>query len=704
MLERQNVVDASGLPRLVPNLVIAPQPASNSAASVFIRGVGNGEPSTVSEQGVGIYLDGVYLARSSGVVFDLLEMERIEVLRGPQGTLFGRNTIGGAIQLVTKRPADDFHVTAKAGIARFSDRFVRSRIDTGYVGGLPVKFSFTGQHRHSNGYVNNVQTPPSMDPGSLKADSLAAAMEGDFGDLTVNYGFDYDYRRGAPAYFQILDATNDVRRYFGASPDFGGAQFNVGADRMQAVSQAGFVDQKGRYRYDSRTRISGHALTLSYDVSPALTIKSITGYRRFSQDAITLLSGSGPLKGIVLDPLTFDNPRVSDVSLYDNNVPMKQHQFSQELQLLGTVDALKYLVGAYYFHEKASEHNQQALTFVLPGGLAALNLRPLQAFDGTTTSKAIFGQASWTPATVEGLELTAGGRYTSDRKALTLAGDIQPMQSGTATSDNFSWLLSASYRFNPAVMAYARVSTGYRSGGINPRASSINTFKPETALAYEAGLKSELFDRRVRLNLAAFLTDYDDLQVNQFAAGSGGATSIIVNAGKVQLRGFEAELSAAPVPGVVLDGAVGYVDAKFKTFLFRDPATNVLINVADQARQTSAPKWTMRIGGEFSQQTGSGTARLRVDYSYRTRMYFNVLDITSPFNEAISSGPDRNLKARLSLENIDLGRTAVDIGLWGDNLTNQKNVIYGVDFGSLGFGGGIFKRPATYGFDLKVQY
>ncbi|HEY4544818.1 MAG TPA: TonB-dependent receptor [Pedomonas sp.] len=704
-LERQNVVDASSLTKLAPNLTIAAQPSSMSAAAVFIRGIGNTEPSALSEQGVGIYLDGVYLARAAGVLFDLAEMERVEVLRGPQGTLFGRNTIGGAVQFVSKKPTDDFQANLKTGYARFNEWYLRTRVDSGYLGQTPLKFSISASHRQGDGYVDNLLAPSSKDPGAINADTVAFALQGDFDSLTVNYNFDYDDRRGTPAFFQMTHATPDVIAYYSQSPLFGGKPFLISPTRLDEVYQEGFVDRKGNFRFNSRSKNWGHSLTLNYDATSELTLKSITGYRNFRQDTITALGGNGGLLGVVLDPVTFQ-PSIAPVNPYiGNNAPQRQWQFSQELQALGTSGDFSYLAGLYYFYEKASENNRQALTFVLPGGGAGLNLNPVQAFGGTAESIAAFGQVSWKPASLDDrLELTGGLRYTSDKKTATLRGDVQPSVSGSVKADNVSWLASASYKLTDDIMAFARASTGYRSGGINPRASMINTFDPEKAMAYEVGLKSEFFDRMLQLNISGYLTDYSDLQVQQFAAGTGGATTLIVNAGKVQLKGFEAEMVAAPVAGLRLDASVGYIDTKYKQFDFLDPTTNQVIDVAAQAKPAYTPTWSVRVGGEYSQELSLGTARLRVDYSYRSTQYYYPLDFTTPFNEQVRSRPDYNLKARLSLEEIAVGGSTMEIGIWGDNLTNDENISYSIDFGSLGFAGSTFKKPRTYGIDAKISF
>lgn len=702
-LEQRNVVDVTTVPQLVPNLNLFSQAASPTAASVFIRGVGNSEPSSVTEQGVGIYLDGVYIARSGGAIFDLVDMERIEVLRGPQGTLFGRNTIGGAIQLVSKKPADNLGFTAKAGYGSFNEWYARARVDTGYIAGSPFKASIVYQHRQRDGYVDNLLRPDGRDPGAVNGDALAVALRGDFGDLTLDYAFDYNDRRGVPPYFQLIAATQDVVDYFSQSPSYGGDPFIIGKQRLDVGRQIGFVDPQGRDRVDSRAKVHGHALTLEYKASDMLTLKSISAYRKFRQSTIMNLSGQGNLRGFVLDPATYEPAGVEPVNLFNGNGEEKQWQFSQELQALGNSDTWNYVVGAYYFHEKASEFNPQPLTYVLPGGFAGLNLTPVSAFGGTSESYALFGQVSHRPAALdERLELTGGLRYTWDKKSIFLAGD----RTGTGKADftNLSWLVSASYDLTDDIMAYARVSSGYRSGGFSPRSETITPFRPEKVTAYEAGLKSEFFDRRLRVNLAVFYTDFRDQQINQFAADSNGSSSQVINAGKVGLQGLELEVVAAPVTGFTIDGSIGLIDPNYKIYLYRDPATNQIINIADEVRSPTTSKFNAHVGAEYSTSVPFGSLSARLDYAYRSTIYWFAIDRTTPFNREIRSRPDHNVRARIGLSDIKLGGGSLELAVWGDNLTNQENIDFGIDFGELGFAGASFKKPRSFGVDVRIKY
>jgi len=708
LLDKLNIRDVVATAQFTPNLGISQQPGSITAASVYIRGIGNASPSAVSEQGVGIYLDGVYIARSAGAVFDLVDLERVEILRGPQGTLFGRNSVGGAVQLISRKPADHFGFEGKAGYGTFNDWYARARFDTGYIAQTPIKASLSYMHRQRDGYFDNILAPASQDPGALNSEAVTAAVQGDFGDLTVNYGFDYNSRRGVPSFFQVINATDDIRTYFGASEMFGGSPFQIGSHGLRKGEQQPALDLNGDPTFSVKARVYGHALTLNYQFIPELAIKSITAYRAYRQDGANGLSGNGPMRGFTLSPILFVDGSVvptgvQPVTTYDGYTTQRQHQFSQEVQLLGEAGAFKYVGGAFYFSEKSSEANYQQLTYVLPGGEAGVGLSPLQAFSGMARSYALFGQLSYTPEGSD-LELTGGVRYTHDKKWLTLAGDVQPNLDGRVSYNNVSWLVSAAYKLRPDLMGYVRVSSGFRAGGINPSASEINIFNPEKVIAYEGGLKGEWFDHMLRTNLSIFYVDYRDLQISQFLAGTEGAMSAIVNAGRVAYRGVEAEMTALPVRGLTIDGSIGYTSPKYKSYLYRDPATNDVINVASEARMSQAPKLNAHAGIQYDYSLAVGRLSLRADYSYRSTVYWFTIDRLNLFNRDIRSRPDHNLRARISLADITAGSGKLDIGFWGDNLTDQRNIDFGIDFGSLGYGSASFKKSRTFGVDAKFTY
>ncbi|WP_176594482.1 TonB-dependent receptor [Sphingobium sp. EM0848] len=731
-LERQNVQQVDKIAQFTPNLVISRQPSSLSAASILIRGIGQTEPSAVAEPGVGMYLDGVYIARTGGAILDLVDLERIEVLRGPQGTLFGRNTIGGAVQLVSRTPTDDFGIQEKLGYGSFNSWYTKTTLNTGHLLGSPFKATISYQHREKDGWVDNKLT--SHDPYGLKSDAVWARLHGDLSDsLKLDYSFDWNKQKGQPPYFQLVAASADVLNYFSRSASLGGDPLIFSRERLRDGLQEGFTDTRGNYRWDSRSKSVGHALTLEYDASKALTLKSITAYRKFDQDTILGLSGNGNLRGVVFDATSPTLTSVQRVTTYQgNNAPQTQEQFSQELQATGEVGDFKYVLGAYYFYERAEEFNHQFLTIVTPvtgltnfgfpaavvGAVQALNpgldliginAFPPAHFGGTADSYALFGQASWRPSALDGrLEVTGGLRYTWDSKSLFIDNDGNgtPDVRGKTRFTNLSWLGSVNYKITDEIMVYGRVSTGYKSGGFNPRTTVLNSFNPEKVLSYEAGLKADWFDRRLRTNLALYYTDYKDKQINQFASGTGGATSIILNAGKARIQGVEFEATAVPVEGLTLTGSLGYTDPKFKQFAFRDPVTNMVIDVAHEARFSNVPKWNWNAGAQYSFPSfGFGELSAQVNYSYRSKMYFFPLDRVNIFNKDVASPGQGTLSARLTLSNVELGtRSKMEISAWGENLANNDKLAYGIDFGGLGFGGAYFAEPRSFGVDVKLTY
>ncbi|WP_082825923.1 TonB-dependent receptor [Croceicoccus estronivorus] len=731
-LETQNVVQVDKIAQFTPNLTISQQPSSLTAASILIRGVGQTEPSAVAEPGVGMYLDGVYIARTGGAILDLVDLERIEVLRGPQGTLFGRNTIGGAVQLVSKKPSDDFGVEQKLGYGSFDSWYTKTTLNTGYIGDSPFKATISYQHREKDGWVDNKLSK--HDPYGLNSDAVWVRLSGELSDsFKVDYSFDWNDRKGQPAYFQLVAASDNVLEYFGRSESLGGDPLIFSRERLREGLQEGFTDRKGNYRWDSRAKSQGHALTLEFDAGDALTLKSISSFRKFDQDTILGLSGNGNLLGVVYDYTSPTKTSVQRVTTYQgNNAPQKQKQYSQELQATGKIGDVNYVLGAYYFHEKASEYNNQFLTIVTPvAGLAYLGFEPadvaeIQAlnpgldliglnanppgnFGGKADSYALFGQASWRPSSLDDkLELTAGLRYTWDNKTLFIDNDGNgvPDVNGKAKFTNLSWLASVNYNVTDNVMIYGRVSTGYKSGGFNPRTSVLNGFDPEKVISYEAGLKADWLDRRLRTNIALYYTDYKDKQINQFASGTGGATSIILNAGKASIQGVEFEMTAVPVDGLTLTGSLGYTDPKFKKFAFRDPVQDVVIDVADEARFSNVPKlnWNASIQYVFP-AFDFGELSTQVNYSYRSKMYFFPLDRVNTFNKEVASPGQGTLSARIALSNVALGdRGSMEVSVWGENLANNDKLAYGIDFGGLGFGGAYFAEPRSFGVDVKFNY
>lgn len=738
-LDQLNFRSVDELTQLVPNVAIAEASGSITGTQPYIRGIGSQEPLLTIDSPVGVYIDGVYLGRQAANNFDLVDPERIEVLRGPQGTLYGRNTTGGAINIITKKPSQEFGAELKGGYSRFNSWFGRATVDTGEWGESGITATAAFMHRERDGFVNNPNTPRNRDPGALTSSAAFGKISGAWGGLSIDVTGDWSNAKGQRNPFQIISAYQPAGTYYGRSAGLGGDPFVV-SPTFQKTLPFEYVGQQ-------TAKTFGSAITAAYEFNDALTAKSITAWRGWDSKEPTNYAGN--LLGRVVDftsPTLFSVQRVSPFVAYQQQ--LKQRQFSEEFQLLGKSGSLSYVAGAYYFNERAREFNTNYFTLVLPPAflsalgfpgavgdaltaqgidLIGVNLGQTLAYSTKSTSVAGFGQVSWKPEFLEEkLEVTGGIRYTHDKRSLdqTSVATAQPFtgqlpnpgptpgpaRQGKASFNNWSYLASLSYQWTPDVLTYARFSTGYKSGGFDARAgvdlrtgaTFPFTFGPEKATAYEIGFKSEFLDHRVRLNGALFRTDYDNLQVPQYSGGNG----FVPNA-NARYQGFELELLALPAHGLQFDASLGYVDPKYKQFILLDPATNQISDFKDQAKFPYVPKWTAHVGAQYSVPVGFADLMFRADYAYTSQRYFHTITILNPDNEVIKDRGQNLLSARVSLSDIRIGggETTLRVSLYGQNLLNQHTRQAGIDFGpSIGIAGVNYGEPRTWGVDATLKF
>ena len=692
-LQQLNVQEVSRIASVTPNLEITPS-GTTQGVGLAIRGIATFDPILTNEPSVGLYVDGIYVNALSYGQFDTLDLERVEVLRGPQGTLFGRNTTGGAINIVTRQPANDFHVEGHASYATDNEVVARARVDTGEI--VPGwKASLTYQFRRRDGYVNDINEPGYRDPGAVNSHALRAAIHGElFDKLTVDYDFDLVRRRDMPPHNQTVFATADWAAFFSQSAANGGDPLRVSPHRLDDVN----APTQPRARNNS----TNHALTLAYALTPDITLKSISGWRRWRSQEIDTFSSSS---GLIVPITTSFDPFVQElqtVDPYRGGGTKRLTQFSQELQLQGKMDRFNYTLGGYYYNARYAENNPQTYVFVVSPAIAVNGAGRL-AYQGRTKSYAAFGQASYTPPILnDALEITGGIRYTEDRKQV--ATQIYPNGVPPALAvdqrakfHNTSYNVTLNYKVTPDVSVYGRVGTGYRAGGFSPRSFDGSAYDPEKATVYEAGLKSELFDRRVRANFAVFRTDYSDLQVTQPGFSQlAGFVSNVVNAGKAVYKGFEAELTVVPVAGLQIRGDVGYVDPQYKRFFYPITDANgatTLVDIHDQAKVAYVSHWSTHLGGRYEFPAFSfGTLAFAGDYSYKTRRVFESVGSSVTLanvvgnRDVLGGGPRNDLSGRISLSNIALGGAKAELAVYTENLLNARYRVSTIDFGALGFG------------------
>ncbi|HEY3696134.1 TonB-dependent receptor [Phenylobacterium sp.] len=706
-LERQPGYTIERVASMAPNLSTAKTPNALGAASHFIRGIGASESQFGQDPPVGIYVDDVYYARNNNSLSDLVSPERIEVLRGPQGTLFGRNTTGGAISIVTRTPADEFGGDIRASYGTYNSQSLRLRIDSGLLGNSNIKVSAAYQHRQNDGTVDNGDQPDNKDPGALKSDSFWGKAVGEWGPLNVAVAADYDDMKGSSTYFQIRFASPDVTRFFNLSPSLGGNPYAVTSAPQSSVPHwATGGDQK--------LKSGGTSLTLTYELSDALTLKSISAYRRFTYDSPSF-TGPSNLVGRVGNTLATSVVRSFNGFYMLPARKTSEQQTSEEIQLLGTFGDVQLVVGGFYFTEQGRETTTTNLLVVRPGGQFAIPSLGTVSYRVSNESIAGFAQASWKPAFLEQkLELTGGARYTEDNKDLDQYAPSA--RSGTLKSNDTSILASVSYRWTPDVMTYARYATGYRAGGFNIRAALGGSliYLPEKVKSYEAGLKAEFLDRRLRINGAAYYTDYQDLQVGQFIAGGGSNSG---NA-KATYKGFELEAQAVPIDNLTLSGSVGYTSPKYQRIFFPSPVATAtpgvftngsLANYGDIAQFQYVPKWTANFILNYSlPATDYGKWGMQVSYAYKGRRHFYTVNIpnVSAYGPLLDSKPYGLLGARLSLSGIPLGHASrAELSVYGENLTDERYVVSSVDFGpTVGIGASLYGERRTFGVEAKVSF
>jgi iron complex outermembrane receptor protein len=674
-LLNSGAIDVTDLAAVTPNVTLEVSRGTNSTLSAFIRGVGQQDPVAGFEGGVGIYLDDVYLNRPQAAVLDIYDVERIEVLRGPQGTLYGRNTIGGAVKYVTRRLGDDPTLNIRATYGSYD------QADGVISGSLPIG------------------------DGTIKLGGAAARLSrGGFG-TNVTTGED-NYNKDIWAGRGTLQIEPSSEFFLRISGDYTSDKSNArGGHRLipgivsGTLVLADVYDSRGGLR-DPDQFVDSWGISAFAEMKPTewLTFRSITGYRK---------DDSGT-------PIDFDAlPAVQvDVPAFYNNT-----QFSQEVQALVNTGGFSGLVGLYYL-DAAS---RTVFDVRLPGGVTALTFG-----DVDTSTTAVFGDFTYDLSPM--FSVSVGGRYTWDTRQSqvlrqTFLGGGSPFFNGAgvlfattsdfrgaATFTKFTPRASVSFKPSEDHQIYASYSQGFKGGGFDPRGQSsacrtpsgavctagqvydFLSFDPETVDTYEVGWKAALFDRRLTFAVAGFHSEYKDVQV----PGSIGATvngqqtfiGVTTNAGRAEINGFEVEANATLARGMAADGdrltlsgTAGYLDAKYKQFIDARG-----INVADRRRFQNTPDWSASGTLAYSSPVGSGSVLLSTTIAYRGDS--QQFELATPLlDQPAYTLWDANLVWNLS--------DRYSFGLHGRNLTDKRYIVAGYNFLAQNPDTGAFLRNAA---------
>lgn len=724
---------------------LSPINGSSNTPNINIRGIGTTDFLLTVDPSVGVYVDGVYVARSVGGLLDLLDLEQVEVLKGPQGTLFGRNTVGGAIQLITRKPTEEFRFSAEATTGEDSRRDFRFNVSGGITEHLFGSLAFSTKQRDGYGkrrdfFADNpslaglesainalkVYDEPTgalisgnangLAPGSIIAGGITAQpSNGDDPGNEDNYSFraslvwelsdkwsatfttDYNEADEAAPALVLLDvfmddlsaptpgvvnpitgneykpniaALHQLLGFAAATIPFTGDDFIIGDKYSTYATGPGA----------SESETLGYSLTLDGALSDTLSFKSITAYR----DLESVFGQDPDHSPFLLDAHTND---------------YTHEQWSQEFQLLGDSEQLKWVLGFYYFEEEGVDE----VVVPLLHGLVTLDERN----EVDNSAWAVFGQATYHFAN-EATSLTLGLRYTDEDKEYIqthldcgpanamgippgfVVNNCNSLSTGTADESftNLSYTLSLAHRWSEEVMTYVSYSTGYKSGGFSGRTVAFIPdqtpfpFNEEEAATIELGIKSSWFDNRLRLNAALFDTSFDDLQVTI----QSGVAPITANAAEASIKGFEMDAMAAVTDRLQLTLAVGLLDGEYD----KKPP-----QLGDHLVNT--PETTVNFGFSYDVElNNAGSLVVRGDYTYKSKIYNN-----SENTDLLTQSSIGLLDASVSWISPDAHYT---VTLGGKNLTDEDYLITGFFQPGVGYTEGVFARPNEWYLSLKYNF
>ncbi len=732
-LKQQGLSDISQIGEMTPNLEMdntSPFAGSSSVLSPFIRGIGQNDFAFNLEPGVGVYVDGVYYARTIGAVIDLLDLERVEVLSGPQGTLFGRNSIGGVLNIITRRPAEELTYALEATAGDYDRLDFRGSVDAPLIDGILLsQFAFSSKQR--DGYQERIEYPgnfvqdvtrflrASGETGGSQGGQDQINLRGKLlwsvnDELEITFAGDYSENdEDAPAtslievgegnglaglYNLCINTPSAVLATIapvctlplattGAVLAGANVDADLNNDRLPINDQYILNDIDKSYAEGSnfsQVKTWGLTTTIDWAFTPEVNMKSITAYREL--DAIMGADFDGGM------------PFVAGDASFDT----QQEQLSQELQFTGVAlnGQLDWLLGAYYFYEEGS------LTDYVPllGGL----IQVLGPNEFENQAYALFTHLNY--AMTDRWSATFGVRYTREdkefeggqrdlnmfpaRTGFPAAGHpdpddltrIYPIGVQTKDFDDISLRLGAEYRFSDTTFGYASYAEGFKSGGWTtrllvpePNPNVAPEFDQEQATSYELGIKSQLLDNRLQLNGAVFFTDYENIQVTV----QRGVSPTFDNAGDGDIRGVELAFLALPADRWSVTGSIGYIDAEYT-----DLDTTVDPNLTQDDKFVNTPDWATHLALEYSLPLSNGSQfQFHVHHSYKSAIANDAVNTPSLVADSVN----------LYHAHVSYVMPSQDftITLGGRNLSDERYIYSGFAH-PIGFTSANYSRPREW--------
>ena len=692
-LQDKHVTNLLSLSGLAPGLQIK---TDDNAANprIFIRGVGVNDfnPSTASA--VGIYVDGVYVSSPLAQLASFYDLQQVEVLRGPQGTLYGRNTTGGAINVTTRKPSN----TVEANLDLEYGNLNRLNMQGGVGGPLAADkllFRISGVYVKDDGYTldrTSGKYGNNQDRYGLRAAIHFQPISRLTDDLTVSYnqsrgGSILAYDR--PLVAQTADASLPFDSSLGYSPCKPSYYGTAACTNILGYANTSKNLYAGDYQFDGKDMVKlwGLANSINYDLGP-VTLVSVTGYQWASRND---------------QEETDANP----IPIITASYIAKQTTVSQEFRIQSNGKTrLRYVGGLYYAHDELNNNSTYDILRALrdptpanPSGADVANSIGLFGWPLTQVSDsyAVFGQADYD--LTDRLTLTGGLRYSADRKVFHYDSEAENgaipifIFDGRKTFASVSGRIGLQYRLTDEANLYFTYNRGTKSGGFfsgqTTDPADLGPYKDEKVDAFEVGAKTEWFDHRLRANFSAFYYDYKDLQVYTTVQRGLITVQLFTNASGARIYGAEAELEARPMQGLDLSLSGSLLSAQYQDFTSagQSYSGNTL---------PSAPKASLNGTARYTHPLPFGDLVSQVDFNYRSKVYFDTAN-----TERLSDPARIFVNAQLGLRLQD-GR--YEVGLWARNLFGETNIVDITPIASLGFDVLSVGEPRTYGLYLRAKY
>jgi iron complex outermembrane receptor protein len=738
-MEKAGIAGLGDLKVAVPGMTMEAFPLNNQTLRVFIRGIGLLDAQITQDPAIGIYLDGIYIARSTGLAFDVAELERIEVLRGPQGTLYGRNATGGTVNIITRRPQFDdigFKQTLTGGSRNLMTS--KTALNLPLSSSLAIRLSYLSTQQ--DGFVEN--TGPGGDFGDRSAIAQRFDLRWDTTDqLQINYNYEnsdtefYNYTlqpirpktispSSTPAGIINNQVSENSSRYFNYPGD------DVRFDALSTQTEL----------LPSNTKIEGHTFTAEYIFGESVSIKYLLGHRSMEDKSFPDLGGGSSSPEFRLDGGAYTS-KDGSLSTPAGRVELNHRQTSHEIQLAGSAfnDRLDIIAGLYTFDEEARErqpshHVLNAPVSIVEGPLATTIISALlidsTGFDVRNKAHAVFTQANWNPRVLDDrLEFTLGLRYSKDNRFTrryrqqqmyletetvnretgaavagppTAAGpaidfDVSSKKPFTDTSST----LVAAYRLSDSSKLYVKYAQAYKSGGFNAREPDpqqfVRGFDAEYVASYELGIKSELLNRRLRFNANVFETDFTNRQMNFKIDGTITDTRVF-NAGESRMQGAEVDLTLMVTHDLILTAGYAWLDARMIEVINPDTGEDT----TDEFTFFSAPKHSFNARLDYSPVTFSwGRLNLNLSYSYKAE--------TNGANKTASIPNTRTdalglFNARVGIYDIPVLKGQLTAAAWAKNLTDEEYATVTMDFLPQADRAVMWGEPRTVGLDIIYRY